>query len=64
MRAQPGPDERVGLGSMGFKITIGGTSILNLGDSVLLPEWKNMTADVLMLPIGPERRHAVGASAD
>lgn len=52
MRAQPGPDERVGLGSMGFRITIGGTSVLNLGDSVLLPEWKNMTADVLMLPIG------------
>ena len=52
MRAQPGPDERVGLGSMGFRITIGGTSVLNLGDSVLLPEWKNMTTDVLMLPIG------------
>ena len=37
---------------MGFKITIGGISILNLGDTVLLPEWKNTTADVLMLPIG------------
>lgn len=51
-RAQPAPDERVGLGSMGFKITMGGISILNLGDTVLLPEWKNATADVLMLPIG------------
>lgn len=51
-RAQPGPDERVGLGSMGFKITIGDTSVLNLGDSLLLPDWKDLTADVLMLPIG------------
>lgn len=51
-RAQPGPGERVGLGSMGFRITVGGTSVLNLGDSVLLPEWKDVTADVLMLPIG------------
>lgn len=51
-RAQPGPNERVGLGSMGFRITIGDTSILNLGDSVLRPEWENLTADVLMLPIG------------
>lgn len=51
-RAQPGPGERVGIGSMGFRITIGGTSVLNLGDSVLLPEWKDVSADVLMLPIG------------
>jgi len=51
-RAQPGPDERVGLGSMGFKITIGETSVLNLGDSILLPEWRGLSADVLMLPIG------------
>jgi len=51
-RARPGPDERVGLGSMGFKITIGDTSILNLGDSVLVPEWKDVSADVLMVPIG------------
>ena len=51
-RAQPGPGERVGIGSMGFRITIAGTSILNLGDSVLLREWKGVSADVLMLPIG------------
>ena len=37
---------------MGFRITIGGTSVLNLGDSVLLPDWEDLTADVLMLPIG------------
>ena len=51
-KAQPGPGERVGIGAMGFKITIGDTSVLNLGDSVLLPEWKDISADVLMLPIG------------
>jgi L-ascorbate metabolism protein UlaG (beta-lactamase superfamily) len=52
LKAQPGPGERVGIGSMGFRITIGDISILNLGDSVLLPEWKDVSADVLMLPIG------------
>lgn len=52
LRAQPGPDERVGFGSMGFKITIGDRSVINLGDSVLLPEWEGLSADVLMLPIG------------
>ncbi len=42
----------MGIGSMGFRITIDNTSILNLGDSVLLKEWKDVSADVLMLPIG------------
>jgi len=37
---------------MGFKVTIGDTSVLNLGDSVLLSEWRGLSADVLMLPIG------------
>jgi len=52
VKAEPGPSERVGIGAMGFKITIGDTSILNLGDTVLLPEWKDLNADLLMLPIG------------
>ncbi|NIN61511.1 MAG: hypothetical protein GWO08_08430 [Gammaproteobacteria bacterium] len=52
LKAKPGPGERVGIGSMGFRITIDNTSILNLGDSVLLKEWKDVSADVLMLPIG------------
>ncbi|MDH3716431.1 MAG: MBL fold metallo-hydrolase [Gammaproteobacteria bacterium] len=52
IKRQPGPGERVGLGSMGFKITIGDTSVLNLGDSVLLPDWNGISVDVLMLPIG------------
>ena len=51
-RATPGPDERVGLGSMGFRITIGDKTLLNLGDSLLLQEWESTSADVLMLPIG------------
>lgn len=51
-RAQPGPSERVGLGAMGFKVTVGETSVLTLGDSVLVPEWEEITADVLLLPIG------------
>jgi L-ascorbate metabolism protein UlaG (beta-lactamase superfamily) len=51
-KAQPGPGERVGVGAMGFRITIGDTSVLNLGDTVLLSEWQDVSADVLMLPIG------------
>lgn len=52
LKRQPGPGERVGIGSMGFRITIGDVTIVNLGDSLLLPEWEGMSADVLMLPIG------------
>lgn len=52
IRRQPGPGERVGIGSMGFRITAEGKSVLNLGDSVLLPEWEGLAPDVLMLPIG------------
>ena len=52
IRKYPGPDERVGLGSMGFKISVGDKSVLNLGDSLLLPEWEGLRPNVLMLPIG------------
>lgn len=52
LRKQPGPDERVGIGSMGFKITIGDKAIVNLGDSLLLSDWEGLAPDVLMLPIG------------
>lgn len=51
-RKIPGPDERVGFGSIGFKIVINDKSIVNLGDSLLQPEWAGLTPDVLMLPIG------------
>ena len=52
LRQRPGPNERVGLGSMGFKITIGDHSVLNLGDSLLLPDWDGLRPTVLMIPIG------------
>ena len=52
VRKEPGPTERVGIGSMGFKITVGDKSIVNLGDSLLLPDWDGLSPDVLMLPIG------------
>jgi L-ascorbate metabolism protein UlaG (beta-lactamase superfamily) len=37
---------------MGFRITIGDHSIVNLGDSILLPDWEGLSPDVLILPIG------------
>ena len=49
---QPGPGERVGLGSMGFKFTLDGKTLVNLGDSILQTEWAGLAPDVLMLPIG------------
>ena len=48
----PGPGERTGLGSMGFKITIGEKTLINLGDSLLQKEWEGLKPDVLILPIG------------
>jgi L-ascorbate metabolism protein UlaG (beta-lactamase superfamily) len=52
IRKTPGPGERTGLGSMGFKITIGDKSVLNLGDSLLLNDWDGLQPTVLMIPIG------------
>jgi L-ascorbate metabolism protein UlaG (beta-lactamase superfamily) len=52
LKRQPGPGERVGLGSMGFKITIDDRTIVNLGDSLFQKEWEGLKPDVLMLPIG------------
>lgn len=49
---QPGPNERVGIGSTGFLIKVSGKTILNLGDSILLDDWDGLKPDVLMLPIG------------
>ena len=49
----PGPNERTGFGSIGFRITLGEYTLINLGDSLLLRDtWQNLTADILMLPIG------------
>jgi L-ascorbate metabolism protein UlaG (beta-lactamase superfamily) len=51
---KPGPDERIGWGSIGFNINVNGKRILNLGDTLLHEqEWKNfIEPDVLMIPIG------------
>lgn len=52
VKKTPGPKERVGLGSMGFKITIKNKTIVNFGDSLFQKEWEGLKPDVLMLPIG------------
>lgn len=39
-------------GSMGFKITIGNKTIVNLGDTIFKQEWGQLKPDVLMIPIG------------
>jgi L-ascorbate metabolism protein UlaG (beta-lactamase superfamily) len=51
-RQSPGPDERVGFGSIGYRIRIDETTFVNVGDSVLQEEWAGLRPDVLMLPIG------------
>jgi L-ascorbate metabolism protein UlaG (beta-lactamase superfamily) len=51
-RKYPGPGERTGIGSMGFKISIVDKTVVNLGDSLLQKEWEGLNPDVLMLPIG------------
>lgn len=56
---RPGPEERIGWGSMGFQIRLGGKRIINLGDSILLEDdWKDIRRpDVLMIPIGGKNHH-------
>ncbi len=39
-------------GSIGFSLTLEGKSVVNLGDTVFVEEWKNIQADIWMLPIG------------
>ena len=50
----PGPDERIGWGAIGFDIEVGGTRVVNLGDTLLREEaWTDVQRpDVLMVPIG------------
>ena len=40
------------MGAMGFNISLDGRTIVNLGDSILLPDWEGLKPDVLMIPIG------------
>lgn len=44
-------------GSIGFKVTIGDKTIVNLGDTILKQEWKGLNPDVLMIPIGGTTAH-------
>jgi L-ascorbate metabolism protein UlaG (beta-lactamase superfamily) len=56
---KPGPGERIGWGAIGFKITFNGTTVVNLGDTLLHEdEWsKIQNPDVLMIPIGGRKVH-------
>lgn len=56
---QPGPDERVGWGAIGFEIKLDGKHIVNLGDTLLhQAEWKTIVKpDLLMIPIGGREIH-------
>jgi len=56
-RKTPGPEERVGFGSIGFKLQIKNKTFVNLGDSLLQEEWTGLEPDVLMLPIGGLGNH-------
>ena len=55
----PGPEERIGWGAIGFKIILDGRIIVNLGDTLLhAEEWKSIDSpDVLMIPIGGKAVH-------
>lgn len=55
----PGPEERVGWGAIGFKIELNGSTIVNLGDTLLhLEGWQAIKdADFLILPIGGREAH-------
>ena len=48
-------------GCIGFKITIGDKSVVNLGDTIFQEEWEGLRPDVLMIPIGGR---VVGNSMD
>lgn len=56
---EPGPEERVGWGAIGFGIQLDGKTIVNLGDTLLhSEEWsKTKNPDALMIPIGGRDAH-------
>ncbi|SHE79050.1 MBL fold metallo-hydrolase [Alkalibacter saccharofermentans] len=56
---QPGPNKRIGWGSIGFEIRMDKKVIVNLGDTLIhRDEWKTISSpDVLMIPIGGGRVH-------
>ena len=52
LNEKPGPGERIGLGAIGFKMTIDNKVFINLGDTLLQKEWAGLRPDILMIPIG------------
>ena len=48
----PDPGERIGMGAIGFQITVGDTTLVNLGDTLIQKEWEGLNPDILMIPIG------------
>jgi L-ascorbate metabolism protein UlaG (beta-lactamase superfamily) len=56
---KPGPEERIGWGSMGFKIRMDGMTVVNLGDTLPhFDEWASLNnPDLLMIPIGGRAIH-------
>lgn len=46
------PNTLFAKGETGFLIEVGGVSIANLGDTLRLPDWQDLTPDVLLIPIG------------
>ncbi len=57
LAVKPGPDERIGLGAMGFEIKMDNKIIVNLGDTLLQREWEDLNPDILMIPIGGGKVH-------
>ena len=57
LEIKPGPDERIGLGAIGFEIKIDNKVIVNLGDTLLQKEWEGLNPDLLMIPIGGRKVH-------
>ncbi|MEM7437759.1 MAG: MBL fold metallo-hydrolase, partial [Myxococcota bacterium] len=46
------PDTLFAKGETGFLLELGGVTVANLGDTLLLPDWEGLEPDVLMIPIG------------
>jgi len=55
----PGPNERIGWGSIGFEIKLDGKTVVNLSDTLLHEEeWEKIKSpDILMIPIGGKEAH-------
>jgi len=45
------------VGAIGFRLMLGGHTVVNLGDTLLHEEWAGLEPDVLMVPIGGRIAH-------